>query len=327
MTIKHRPAPMLFDMKPLKFIIMLCVTSCLAVLSGDAYTSETYDEAFNLTEISQGVYVHQGRHVALDHADNDDIANIGFIIGDKCIAVIDTGGSVAIGRALKQAIRRISSLPVCYVINTHIHYDHVLGNVAFRDERPEFVGHENLELEMEYNRSFFLSEFAANLGEAATDDWIIGPELLVSDQLELELGNRPLTLIAYPPAHSHTDLSVYDHKTGTIWLSDLLFIDRIPVLDGSLKGWIKTMQTLTAQHAQHVIPGHGPVTLPWPSAANAQARYLDMLSGQIREEINKGTFMEDVIETVGKQEKTEWLLHEQSHKRNVSKAFTELEWE
>ena len=302
--------------------------ACLAlVLIGNACASTDNDETFNLTEIGQGVYVHQGKHVDLEHADNDDIANIGFITGDECIAVIDTGGSIAIGKRLRAAIKTVSSLPVCYVINTHVHFDHVLGNSAFKEEQPKFVGHENLVLEMEQNRPFFLSEFAANLGEKPTDTSIIGPDIAVADQLDLDLGNRIITLTAHSPSHSYTDLSVYDKKTGTLWLSDLLFIERIPVLDGNLKGWLKTMEELKQQDANHVIPGHGPITLTWPEASGAQGNYLDMLLTEIRAEINKGTFMEEVVESVGKTEKTKWLLHEQNHKRNVTKAFIELEWE
>ena len=261
----------------LKIAVMLSRTWLMLALIGNAYASPDNKETFNLTEISQGVYVHQGKHVDLEHVDHDDIANIGFITGDECIAVIDTGGSVTIGHALKNAIKNISSLPVCYVINTHIHFDHVLGNIAFKEYEPEFVGHENLVQEMEQNRSFFLSEFAGDLGENPGDASIIGPDIAVSGRLDLDLGNRVITLSAHPPSHSYTDLSIYDNNTGTLWLSDLLFIERIPVLDGSLKGWLKTMEALKLQQANHVIPGHGTITLPWPDASSAQDSYLNML--------------------------------------------------
>ena len=311
----------------LKFGRITAVICLLSAMIGGSHASEEQDDGFNLTEVSEGVYVHQGKHVDLDHADHDDIANIGFIIGDKCIAVIDTGGSVAVGLALKNAIESKSSLPVCYVINTHVHFDHVLGNFAFKEFAPEFVGHENLVQEMEQNRSFFLSEFAGNLGENPSESSIIGPDITVSDKLDLDLGNRIISLSAHPPSHTYTDLSIYDHKTGTLWLSDLLFIERIPVFDASLKGWLKTMEMLKSQQANHVIPGHGTITMPWPEAASAQDDYLNMLLNQTRQEIDKGTFMEEVLGIVGKTEKTEWLLHEQNHGRNVSRAFLELEWE
>lgn len=310
-----------------KFVNAASVVGLLLVSAVVACASESGEGTFNLTETGRGVYVHQGRHVGLEHDDHDDIANIGFIAGDDCIAVIDTGGSVSVGARLREAIRSVSPLPVCFVINTHIHFDHVLGNAAFREDKPKFVGHENLLQEIEQNRSFFLSEFAGNLGENPSESSMIGPDITVSGKLDLDLGNRVITLSAHPPSHTYTDLSVYDHETGTLWLSDLLFIDRIPVFDASLKGWLKTMETLKSQRANHVIPGHGTITMPWPDAANAQDRYLNMLLNETRKEIGKGTFMEEVIEIVGKTEKTEWLLHEENHGRNVSRAFLELEWE
>lgn len=286
------------------------------------------DAEFNLTELGPGLYVHQGRHAGLEDAGRDDIANIGFIAGDECIAVIDTGGSIATGAALRNAIKARSALPICYVINTHIHFDHVLGNAAFKPDNPKFVGHENLKEEMAQNRSFFLSEFAANLGAAPGPDSIVGPDLVVTDQLELDLGNRTLTLTAHPPAHSYTDVSIYDEKTGVLWLSDLLFIDRIPALDGSLKGWLAVLEKLKALGGGPVIPGHGaPPAAAWPEAGAAQEAYLLMLLTDTREAIAQGAFMEEVIETVGEEEKQRWLLHEENHRRNVTRAFTELEWE
>ncbi len=304
--------------KPL-LIILLMLSPAHHALAGDG--------AFNLTEVAQGVYVHQGKPLYIDHHDGDDIANIGFIEGERCIAVIDTGGSVSIGARLRQTIRATSSLPICYVINTHIHYDHILGNLAFKQDSPEFIGHENLKEEINQNRAFFLSAFKANLGADPTDASIIGPDVLVSDSLELDLGGRIITLSAHPVSHSYTDLSVYDKKTETLWLSDLLFVDAIPVLDGSLRGWLNIIESLKAQQAKQVIPGHGRVSTTWPQVMSAQEKYLKSLLNETRAEINKGAFMEDVIESVGSDEKNNWLLHEHYHKRNVTRAFTELEWE
>src|SRR5271168_1208632 len=97
-------------------------------------------EAFAVNELASGVYVHRGAQLPLDAPGHDDIANIGFVVGSRCVAVIDTGGSVRVGRGLRAAIRRRTSLPICYVINTHVHVDHVLGNFAFVSDRPSFVG-------------------------------------------------------------------------------------------------------------------------------------------------------------------------------------------
>ncbi len=138
--------------------------------------AEAADGAFNLSAVAPGVFVHLGKPLALDAPGHDDIANIGFIVGTRCVAVIDSGGSVRIGRALRAAIRRRTSLPICYVINTHVHVDHVLGNAAFKDDHPSFVGHAALAAALARSRDFFLRQYAGDFDAPATAAQIIGPD-------------------------------------------------------------------------------------------------------------------------------------------------------
>lgn len=318
MPAHHNPVPAGRNRWLFGALLLIAALSCHA---------STGTGGFNLTQVAPGVYVHHGKMVSVEDAGRDDVANIGFIVGKDCVAVIDTGGSVRIGEQLRQAIHRTTTVPVCYVINTHIHYDHVLGNAAFAGDGVEFIGHEQLAPAIEANREFFLKNFRQELGQDASAASIIGPGRLVHDTLELDLGNRKLLLAAHRPAHTNNDLTVYDETTRTLWLSDLLFMQRIPALDGSLKGWLAVLQNLMAMPADRAIPGHGPVSAPWPQAAGDEVRYLETLRDQIRAKLKQGLFLEEIIDEVGSKEKTRWLLYEHQHKRNVSRAFTELEWE
>ena len=284
-------------------------------------------EPFNLKQVAEGIYLHPGVHVEFTEPQHDDIANIGFIAGNDCIAVIDTGGSVAIGQQLLLSIREISKLPICYVINTHVHFDHILGNLAFSQESPRFVGHAQLTDAVEQNRDFFLQQFNADLGATPNRNSIIGPDLTVDKTMDLDLGDRTITLKAYPAAHSHTDLTVFDQQTKTLWTGDLVFRERIPSLDGKLKGWLAVLETLQNEAVDLAIPGHGTTSDDWPQTYAAEEAYLTMLLKDTRKAINKGQFLEEAVSSIGKDEKQDWLLHEQHHSRNVTKAFTELEWE
>jgi len=303
-------------------VLFLLLSTCLTVVFAGGEL-----EPFNLEQVTDDNYVHKGVHVEFEHPQHDDIANIGFIVGDRCIAVIDTGGSITIGQQLLMSIREISKLPICYVINTHVHFDHILGNLAFKNEDAQFVGHIKLIDAIEQSRDFFLEQSKNDLGPAPNRNSIVGPNLGVNKTMELDLGNRLLRLTAYQTAHSNTDLTVLDLKTNTLWTGDLIFKERIPALSGKLKGWLAVLETIQNEAIDLAIPGHGTSSNNWPQTYAAEEAYLTMLLNDIRQAISKGQFLEDAINFVGKDEKQEWLLHEQHHARNVTKAFTELEWE
>lgn len=304
--------------------LSFCFT--LTVLSAAIFASDNANQ-FNLSEVAEGNYVHKGIHVTIEDKQHDDIANIGFIIGNKCVAVIDSGGSINIGQKLLDSIRSITEKPICYVINTHIHFDHVLGNHVFLGGKPKYVGHQNLAAAIEQNREFFLKQFKNDLGRNPNKDMIIGPDTLVDGSMTLDLGNRLLVLTTYPVAHTNTDLTIFDKKTGTFWSGDLIFRERIPSLTGSLKGWLKVMEDLHSIDAKLVIPGHGNVATSIDMALEQQEGYFKRLLTETRKAIAEGEFINDAMETIDKDNKSNWLLFKDRHASNVSKAFTELEWE
>jgi len=285
------------------------------------------EAGFNLTELRPGVYLHAGRQVALDGPGHDDIANIGFIVGTRCVAVIDTGGSARIGRALRAAIAARTSTPICYVINTHVHVDHVLGNAAFKRDEPSFVGHARLGEAMLRSTQFFLTHFAGDFDAPPTANQIIAPDRVVEREMVLDLGQRRIALRAWPTAHTDCDLTVYDERTGALWTGDLLFRERLPALDGSVKGWLAALDELARLRVKLAIPGHGPVTGDLPAALVPERRYLQMLVDGVRSELAQGKPLQDAVAHVADSEKPHWLLWEGVQQRNVARAYEELEWE
>jgi quinoprotein relay system zinc metallohydrolase 2 len=283
--------------------------------------------SLDVSEPRPGIFVHLGRPLALDAPGHEDIANVGFVVGAKCVAVIDTGGSIRIGRALRAAVRERTSLPICYVINTHVHVDHVLGNGAFRGDSPSFVGNAALAEAMVRSKEFFVAQFAADLDPPPTVDQIIGPDTLIERDLDLDLGGRRLELRAWPKAHTDSDLTVYDPKTGTLWTGDLMFIGRLPALDGSLKGWLAALDALERMPVKLAVPGHGPLTRDLAAAIAAERRYLRALADGVRSEISQAKPPQDAIEQVASGERSRWLLWDDVHPRNVLRAYQELEWE
>ncbi|MFW5431771.1 MAG: quinoprotein relay system zinc metallohydrolase 2 [Methylophilaceae bacterium] len=305
----------------IQILVLLLLSSCAE--------SQTADKASGfLEDIGDGIYVHHGEHLDIDTGYQGDICNLSVVVGSKGVAVIDTSGSFKVGKQLRAAIGEVTKLPILYVINTHVHPDHIFGNAAFVADQPQFVGHAKLGNAMQLREEGYAKLNEKYLGaEDTKGSDIVVPTLEVKDTLELGLGDRVLKVTAHSVAHTDTDVTVIDVKTQTLFTGDLLFIERTPVLEGDLKGLIATLDTLKTYEVKQVVPGHGPHTKDWVQAIDNAQRYLNVLLTDIRAAIENDVGLEEAMATAAAGEKDKWVLFDVANRRNVNILYPALEWE
>jgi quinoprotein relay system zinc metallohydrolase 2 len=307
----------------------ICAGLGLAWAMAHAAAADTA-QPFNASEVAPGVFVHLGLVEEWQPGNAGDVANLGFVVGNRCVAVVDTGGTPQVGKRLLAAVRRATPLPICYVINTHAHPDHVLGDAAFSTlpgEPVAFVGSVRLGPALAAREKYFANALQRDFGLALSHADFVQPSVAVNDVLELDLGGRILELQAWPTAHTDHDLTVFDHQSRTLFLGDLLFVGHLPVVDGKLRGWLGVMDRLKAKEAALAVPGHGPPSADWPAVMQPQRNYLDRLLIETRAAIQKKMTIQAAVDAVKAPAEGEWKLVELFHRRNVTAAYAELEWE
>ncbi len=280
-----------------------------------------------ITEVAPGVYVHEGQIGIPNAINKGDLSNLGVIIGEDSVAVIDAGSTRAVGERLYLAIRALTDKPISTLIFTHMHPDHTLGGSAIVEAGAKVTAHTKLDRGLRAraeNYEVSLDRLIGSKGFLGTH--AVFPVDRVENESEVDLGGRILELRAWSTAHTDNDLTIFDRKTGTLFGGDLVFADHTPALDGSLTGWLAVLERFEGE-IERVVPGHGPASIPWPDGGEPLRRYLNTLVTETRAAIEKGESISNAVKYIGEVERDNWKLFDEFNPRNATAAYKELEWE
>jgi glyoxylase-like metal-dependent hydrolase (beta-lactamase superfamily II) len=185
--------------------------------------------------------------------------NAGFVIGDDGVAVIDTFASAEAAQLLLAEIRKRTSLPIKFVVNTHYHVDHVAGNGVFADAGAKVLAHRNV-------RGWIHRENLNLLGANITPELkafiesFVAPTVGYDQGVDLYLGSRVIQVRSFP-GHTGGDSVVLIPDARLAFAGDLFWRNILPnMIDGSTRPWIETLTTLAKSEAGYTfVPGHGDV--------------------------------------------------------------------
>jgi len=266
------------------------VTLLLALLPLTAHAQD-FDYHLQPRQIAADTWVLEGRNEDFSRSNGGNIVNTAFIVTGAGVVVIDSGPSRRYGEQLAAAIAHVTDQPVVRVLNTHHHPDHILGNQAFPTNTLAALPVTRNDISREGNT------FNENMYRLV-GDWMAGTEVVTPGQDlhpgQLTLGSHTLELIALD-GHSAADLVLFDHSTGVLFASDLVFHNRAATTPHAhVQHWLTSLQRLQQLPFQVVVPGHGPVASD--AAPIAQTRdYLAWLQQHLQQAAEQGLTMNEVL--------------------------------
>ena len=198
--------------------------------------------------------------------------NIGVVLGADGVLLIDTRSSQVEARELREDVRRLTSLPVRWVVNTHWHWDHAFGNSVFGG--ADLWGHRLCRVGLENHGEEMIGragEYFPDRVEEFKAVEIVPPDHLFEDTATLDLGNRLVRLSYHGVAHTDADIIVDLPDDDVVFMGDLVEEGAPPAFGDSYPlAWPGTLrQGFPARTS--VVPGHG-------STVNA-----DFVTGQAEE--------------------------------------------
>ena len=247
----------------------------LIIISAGSILAQETEITFKSTELSEGLFMLEGQGGFAG-------GNLGLLTGSDGIILIDDALEPLAGKVIK-AVQRHTGQPVDFVINTHVHGDHVGGNAALHQTGATIITHDNIRRRM--------------LADNAARDAL--PEVTFSDSVTFHLNGHTALVFHVPHAHTDGDAAIRFSDINVIHSGDLLFNGLFPFIDldsgGSVSGYIVGQEKLLsmADADTKIISGHGPLA----SKADLQAAH-DMLAdalARVKRQVDAGKSEAEIL--------------------------------
>src|SRR6202046_3877988 len=198
------------------------------------------------------------------------------------VLVVDTFQDPRPAKALLAEIRKLTPLPIRFVVNTHYHLDHVNGNDVLAAAGATIVAHRNVRAWMRTENIKMLDPPVTPEKKARVASLTL-PTVVYDSHIELYLGSRRIN-VRYYPGHTGGDSVVSIPDAHVVFCGDMLWKEHVPnLIDASTKPWIESLDAMQKDYGPSTwVPGHGGI-------ANAQdvltfRKYLADLHEGVRRE-------------------------------------------
>lgn len=212
----------------------------LLIVTGASILAQQAEITFKSTELSDGLYMLEGQGGFAG-------GNFALLTGNDGVILIDDALEPMAEKVIK-AVEALTKQPVDFLINTHVHGDHIGGNAAFHKTGATIITHDNIRERM--------------LADNADKDAL--PEVTFSDAVTFHLNGHTAFVFHVPHAHTDGDAVIHFPEVNVIAAGDILFNGLFPFIDldsgGSVPGYLAAQEKILsmADSETKIISGHGP---------------------------------------------------------------------
>ncbi|MBD3823789.1 MAG: MBL fold metallo-hydrolase [Epsilonproteobacteria bacterium] len=283
--------------------------------------SFTYD--IKPVKVAEGIHCYFGAPEVMDRVNNGNMVNSCFVDLGSSYLVIDSGPTYLYAKQATAEMQKIKKQKVSYVINTHIHDDHWLGNGYYQESGAEIIG-PKIFANTTKSKETRMQKRISKEAYAKTEE--VFPSKIVEGQKQLELEGVNIIFKAYDKkAHSENDMTVFIPSKRVVFAGDLVFNERIPSLrSGDINHWIKVLESINAMDVDFVIGGHGHAVSK--DSTKATLEYLTTLKALILKQMEEGADIADVVKNSDLPAFQSYKLYDMMHRQNVEAAYRMLEW-
>lgn len=314
-------------LKVVSFGTLLCTSASFAVTPADKYPeSMLYDAP---VKVADNIYsaIGQLSYYTYENAGHNN--NLSFVIGDQSVLVVNGSASYLLAKALHDEIKKLTDLPVKYVVDENGQSHANLGNNYWKEQGAEIIAHVDAEHEISERGHSGLASLQKILNERAEGTELVEIDTTFEDQMTLDLGGLTAELLHLGPAHSPGDISVYIPERNVIIAGDIAFHQRmLPVFpDTDTAGWLETWSDSFKPLAEDkiIVPGHGEPT-NFTEVDTYTRGYLEYVRGEVAKLLDEGAMLDDAYK-IDQSQYAHLETYDELAGKNAGRIFEAMEFE
>ncbi|WP_457749575.1 MBL fold metallo-hydrolase [Sulfurimonas sp.] len=285
----------------------------------------SYDYKLQPVKIGESAaYCFFGLPQVMDEHNNGNMSNSCFVTLGNSYLVIDSGPTYQYAAQAYKKMQTIKKLPVSYVIDTHIHDDHWLGNSYYITLRAKIIGSRAFKELPILEKTRMQKRISPEAYKQTTQ---VFPTLFVDKEKVLDINGKKVYIKSVNhKAHTNSDLYVYIPSQKIIFVGDLVFNQRLPSLrDGDINGWLEALKEIKSMDVTYIVGGHGENIDK--KAVDFTYNYLKTLRDEVKKRLGEGEDIADVVNEVRMEKYKNVPFYNSIHRQNVETAYRMLEWE